>query len=121
MKLRKWVLTAAVAAVASTAVPLTAHAQRYTPYDTYRYYRGRDRDEITRRSALRAELQRVEERVRTAEERGTIGRRRAAEFQNRLDDVRDLLRSERRVSESEYDRWMEDLRDIRGDLRDRRR
>lgn len=111
-----------------------AHAQRfpYDPYDRYdrygrpdrwdyrryTYFRGRDRDEIRRREALRFRMFDLAERIRMAEREGLISRRRANDLYDDLDDVRDFLRNDRNLTRSEFERRRDDLDDIADDLRD---
>jgi len=103
------------------AVAPAAQAQRYEHYDRYygqRYYRGRDSSEIRRRELLRERLIDLADRIRLAEREGDISRSRANRLYERLDDVRDFLRGDRHLSDSEFDRRSDDLRDVARDLRD---
>lgn len=120
MKFTRWCAVVALAGVFVAAAP-AARAQVYVPYGSYRYYRGRTATDISRRSALRADLLTISNRVRTAELRGRISPRRARNYYGRLNRVRDLLRHDRAISAAEYNRWRNDLRRIRRDLRYSRR
>jgi hypothetical protein len=133
MKHSKWLAAVALGVAAASFTPTAAQAQRYdrdydrdysysdryVPYSSYRFYRGRGAD-IARREALRSRLIDVGERVNRADARGAISRRDARDLYRQLDRVRDLLVSDRMISRSEYERWMSDLRDIRAELRDDR-
>lgn len=94
------------------------HADHYDRYYGQRYYRGHDRDEIRRREILRDRLIDLADRIRLAEREGDISRSRANRLYDRLDDVRDFLRGDRHLSDSEFDRRADDLRDVARDLRD---
>jgi hypothetical protein len=100
------------------AVP-AAHAQRYDHYDRYygqRYFRGHDRDDIRRREILRDRLIDLGDRVRLAEREGVLPRGRAGDLYRDLDDVRDFLRDDRHLTQSEFERRSDDLRDVARDL-----
>jgi hypothetical protein len=102
------------------AVAPAAYAQRYDHYDRYygqRYYRGRDRDDIYRRGILRDRLIDLGDRIRLAEREGALSRRRANDLYRDLDDVRDFLRDDRNLTQSEFERRSDDLRDVARDLR----
>jgi hypothetical protein len=94
-----------------------AHADRYD-YRSHRYYYGRDGDERRRREILRFRLFEIADRLRLAERNGDIAPRRAAQLCDRLDDVRDFLRGDRYLTDSEFDRRRRDLNDIEDDFRD---
>jgi hypothetical protein len=94
---------------------------RYVPYGTQRWNRGVDTRDTQRRSQLRSRLMTVSTKVRDAENRGRINRNEANRLYRRMDNVRDLLRNERRISDNEYERWSNDLREIQRDFRDDRR
>lgn len=85
-------------------------------YRRYRYFGGRDRDDIRRREALRFRLFSLADRLRLADRQGDIPRGRASDLRRRLDDVRDFLRDDRNLSEREFDRRRDDLDDIAEDL-----
>lgn len=121
MTRRNLVFALMLGAAGLGAAAPAVQAQRFEHYDRYygqRYYRGRDRDEIRRRELLRDRLIDLADRVRLAEREGDISRSRAARLYDRLDDVRDFLRGDRHLSDSEFDRRSDDLRDVARDLRD---
>ena len=101
---------------ATLATP--AQAEHYDRYYGQRYYRGRDRDDIRRREILRNKLIDLGDRVRLAEREHRISRDRARDLYDDLDDVRDFLREDRHLSDSEFERRMDDLNDVAEDLRD---
>lgn len=104
---------------ATTAIP--AQADHNPRYYGQRYYRGRDRDDIRRREILRNKLIDLGDRVRLAERSNRISRDRARDLYEDLDDVRDFLREDRNLSDSEFDRRMDDLEEVAEDLRDHSR
>jgi hypothetical protein len=95
-----------------------ARSDVFDRYRRHRYGRGRDRDEIRRRTILREELFEIGDRVRLAERQRSISSREASRLYERLDDVRDFLREDRHLSESELRRRRDDLEEIEDDLRD---
>jgi hypothetical protein len=97
-----------------------ASADHYDRWDyrRYHYFRGRDRDEIRQREYLRYRMFDIAERIRLGDREGDLGRNRAARFYDRLDDVRDFLRDDRHLSDSEFHRRRDDLEDIERDLRE---
>jgi len=99
------------------AVP-AVQADHYDRYYGQRYYRGHDRDDIRQRSLLRERLIDLADRIRLAERTGDISRSRANRLYERLDDVRDFLRSDRNLTDSEFNRRADDLRDVARDLRE---
>ena len=105
----------AVLGIGATAP--AAHADHYDRYYGQRYYRGRDRDEIRRREILRDRLIDLGDRIRLAERQGDLSRRQANRLYDELDDVRDFLRGDRHLTDSEFDRRADDLRDVARDLR----
>ena len=120
MTRRNLVFALALGVVGIGAAVPAAQAQRYEHYDRYygqRYYRGRDRDDIRRREILRERLIDLGDRIRMAEREGAISRGRAGDFYRDLDDVRDFLRDDRNLTQSEFERRADDLRDVQNDLR----
>lgn len=85
-------------------------------YRSYRYYRGRDREEIRQRETLRFRLFDIADRIRLAEREGDLPRWKAGQFYRRLDDVRDFLREDHHLSDSEFGRRRDDLNDISRDF-----
>jgi hypothetical protein len=86
-------------------------------YRGYRYFRGRDREEIRQREFLRHKMFDLADCIRLALREGDLSRQRAHRFYERLDDVRDFLRDDRHLSDSEFGRRRDDLRDVGEDLR----
>ncbi len=121
MRLRNPVLALLLSLTAAAALAPAAQARHDDRYRDYGYYRGRDRYEVRQREALRGRLFDLADRVRLAEREGAISRREADNFYRRLDRVRDFLRDDRYLTDSEYDRRMRDLLDIHDDLRDEAR
>jgi hypothetical protein len=110
-----------MAAVMGWTILAAAPAGADAFYDRYRgarYYRGRDRDDIRRREILRSHMFDLADRIRLADREGVISRRKADDLFEDLDDVRDFLRGDRYLTDSEFDRRRDDLRDIEDDLRD---
>jgi hypothetical protein len=99
---------------ATLATP--AQADHNDRYYGQKYYRGRDRDDIRHREILRNKLVDLGDRVRMAERSNRISRERARDLYNDLDRVRDFLREDRHLSDSEFDRRMDDLNDVQRDL-----
>jgi len=118
MNLRALVAGAVLSVVGLGVMAAPAQAQYRSRYDDYRYYQGRDRFDIARRQALRSEFIRVARRVEDADRRGDISRSEANRLFDRLDNVRDFLRSDRNVSDSEFDRRRAELRRIEDRLGD---
>ena len=116
----KTVFTLLLCLFLTAGVPPFAAAAARAPYDDYRsarYYRGRDRDEIVRRAILRDRLLDAASWVKEADRRGDISRRQAGSLFRRLDRVADLLRCDRYITDAEFQRWRNDLRDVLHDLR----
>lgn len=121
MTRRNLVFALMLGVVGLGAVAPAAQAQRYEHYDRYygqRYYRGRDSADIRRREILRERLIDLADRIRLAEREGDISRSRANRLYERLDNVRDFLRGDRYLSDAEFDRRSDDLRDVARDLRE---
>jgi hypothetical protein len=118
MTRRNLVAALGLAVLGIGATAPAAHADHYDRYYGQRYYRGRDRDEIRRREILRDRLIDLGDRVRLAERQGDISRREADRLYRKLDYVRDFLRGDRNLSDSEFDRRADDLRDVARDLRE---
>ena len=125
MKMTRKGLFVALAGVLSGTLASTANAADYRGrYDTYRrgsYFRGRDRDEIRRRGIVHERLLRVAERVDRAYAARAISPREADRLFGRLDYVWRFLREDRYLTDSEFDRRMDDLDDVGDSLRDERR
>ena len=117
MNLRNVVLALSLATVGLAAAAPPAQAD-HPRYSRYQYFRGRDRDDIRRREILRNQLFRLADRVSLAERQGRISRRKANELFRELDDVRDFLRDDRHLSDSEFDRRRDDLEDVARELRE---
>jgi len=107
----------AVLGVGAAAPVVQAQGLHYDRYYGQRYYRGGDRDEIRRREILRDRLIDLADRIRLAERQGDLSRRQANRLYEKLDDVRDFLRGDRHLSDAEFDRRADDLRDVARDLR----
>lgn len=107
----------AVLGIGVAAPAAEAQGLHYDRYYGQRYYRGRDRDEIRRREILRDRLIDLGDRIRLAERTGDLDRRQANRLYDRLDRVRDFLRGDRHLSDAEFDRRSDDLRDVAQDLR----
>lgn len=105
-----------VLGLGATALP--ARADHYDRYYGQRYYRGRNPEEVRRRAILRDRLIDLGDRVRLAERHGDISRRQADRLYDRLDRVRDFLRHDSYLTDSEFDRRADDLRDVARDLRE---
>jgi hypothetical protein len=100
-----------------------AQARDFDRYETYRstrYYRGRDGSEVRRREIVRSRMMDLADRARLAARQGDLSRREVDRIYDRLDDVRDFLRGDRYLTESEFRRRMDDLDDVSRDLRDYR-
>ncbi len=108
----------ALAATAGLAAAPAARADHNDRYYGYRYYRGRDRHEIERRAILRERLIALGDAVRFGERDGCLTRREADRLYDRLDRVRDFLRDDRYLTDSEFRRRMRDLDDVEEDLYD---
>jgi hypothetical protein len=121
MKLRNFGLALVLAVAGFGVIAPAAQARDYDRYRDARFYRGRDRDEIRRRELLRDRLFETADRVRLAEREGDISRREADRLYRELDDVRDFLRNDRYLTETEFRRRMEDLDDVQRDFRNDRR
>jgi hypothetical protein len=117
MNRRNLILGMVLGAAGLTTFAPAAHAD-FLRYRSYTYFRGRDSWEVRRREALRARLFDLASRVEAAERNRAISRRDAAEIFEDLDDVSDFLRHERYLTDSEYARRLDDLRDAERDLRD---
>ena len=117
MKLRNWILALGLAVFGWAVVAPPAQADP-RDYRDYRYYRGRDRDEIRRREFLRDRLINLGDKVRIALRERAIGYRKADDLFEELDEVRDFLRNDSHLTEREFDRRMEDLDEVQGDLRE---
>jgi hypothetical protein len=118
MKLFKIGLAAVLSLVALGAAVPEAAAQSFDRYRGYRYYDGRDRQEIRQRQILRSRMFDLADRIRLAEREGAITRRKANDLFDDLDDVRDFLRDDRHLSDSEFRRRMDDLDDVARDFRE---
>lgn len=118
MTRRNLVAAIGLAVLGIGAAAPAAHADHYDRYYGQRYYRGRDRDEIRRRVILRDRLIDLGDRVRLAERQGDISRREADRLYRKLDYVRDFLRGDRHLTDSEFDRRADDLRDVARELRE---
>lgn len=92
-------------------------AQADHRYREYRYYRGRDRDEIRRREFLRMRMFDLADRIRLADRERDIGPREANRLYRELDDVRDFLRNDHFLDGREFERRQDDLNDVGSDLR----
>jgi hypothetical protein len=117
MKLRSLGLTLLLTTVGAGIAAVPARADHYARYYEYRYYHGRDRDEIRRRDILHDRLIDIADRVRLAEREGDIGHRQARHVYDKLDDVRDLLHHDRYITEDEFHRWRDRLEDADHDFR----
>jgi len=117
MNRRKLLLGLALGAVGAVAVTSDAQAQSYR-YRNVPYFGGRDRDDIRRRQIIRDRLFLLGDRTEVAVRNRAIGPRVADRIFERLDRVRDFLREDRNLTDSEFDRRMRDLRDAEDDLRD---
>jgi hypothetical protein len=117
MKLRNWVLAAGLALFSWAVVAPPAQADP-RDYRDYRYYAGRDRDESRRRDFLRDRMVNLGDKIRIALRERAIGYRKADDLYEKLDDVRDFLRNDRYLTESEFNRRMDDLDEVQGDLRE---
>ena len=116
-------LVAAVVALCTLAPVAQADHfdDRYDVYRSARYFRGRDGAEIRRRAIVRGRMMDLADRVRLAARQGDLSRRETDRLYDKLDDVRDFLRGDRYLTESEFHRRMNDLDDIAHDLRRDRR
>lgn len=124
MRLRSLGMALVAAVVGLCTLAPVAQARDFDRYDTYRstrYYRGHDGSEIRRREILRGRMMDLADRVRMASRQGDLSRRETDRLYDRLDDVRDFLRGDRNLSESEFRRRMDDLDDVARGLRDYRR
>ncbi|MGV3724866.1 MAG: hypothetical protein ACO1SX_28535, partial [Actinomycetota bacterium] len=70
------------------------------------------------RAILRDRLIDLGDRVRLAERQGDLSRREADRLYRKLDYVRDFLRGDRHLTDSEFDRRSDDLRDVARELRE---
>lgn len=121
MDRRKFLGALALAALGLTAGAATpAAAQQFGrwEYQGYRYYDGRDSGERRRRDILRRRLFWMAERTRNAERQGFLSRGQAGRLYDDLDGVRDFLRNDRYLTESEFYRRMRDLDAVEDDLQD---
>lgn len=110
------VLTLAVAAAMGIVAPASARVDRYDGY-RYEYYRGSDAPERHRRQILRDRMYDVADRVRLANRERDLSRRDADRVYDRLDTVRDFIRGDRYLSDSEFRRRMDDLDEVEDILR----
>src|SRR5438045_5815365 len=109
MRLRTLAAALALAAACSTVgAAAPARADRYDSYSDSRYHEGRDRAEARRRGILEDRLNGLSDRTRLAERQGELSRRTAEHVYRDLDRVRDFVRGDHYLSESEFGRRMED-------------
>ncbi len=116
MTTRRWILAAILALPVAGLTASPAQADHYGSFFTGRFVRGRDGAEIRRREILRARMADLVERIQLADRHGVISRREAYELLDDLDDVRDFLRDDHYLTDSEFDRRMCDLDDVQRHL-----
>ena len=121
MRLRILAVAATMLVAGLGAVATPASADHDDRYYGQRYYRGHDREEIRRREILRSRMLDLADRVRLAERERALDRRDASDLYQTLDRVRDFLRNDRYLSDSEFDRRMGDLDNVQRRFRDRTR
>ena len=121
MRLKNLALALGLATFGWMMVAPPAQAQLGDRYNGRRYYSGGNRDEVRRRMILRERLLDLGDRVRLAERQRALSRHDASELYEDLDDVRDFLMDDRHLTDSEYDRRMDDLDDVEEEFRENAR